>query len=338
MSTILAAADVGGTAIKLGFFTEQGELLKKWEIPTDISEHGKNILPDIGRSLRTAAKEAGDAKIAGLGVGIPGPVSENGVVEQCINLGWRRPVEIQKELEQLLPEVPLIRCGNDASVAALGELWMGAGKNYDSAYLITLGTGVGGGYATKGRIVYGAHGAAGEIGHLAVNIRETVPCVCGGHGCLEQYASANGLVRLAKNLLEYRDDTQTETSLHIERLFEFEKTELPAERSGLEELDRFTAKEICDLAREGDAFCKFVLKVFGDCLGLAMNYISCTIDPEVFLIGGGLSNAGEIVLDTIRRGYLRYAISACLETGIVRAQLGNDAGIYGCVRLLLPEA
>ncbi len=336
MSKVLAAADVGGTAIKLGFFTEQGVLLRKWEIPTDISERGKNILPDINRSLRLEAEKNDIPEIGGLGVGIPGPVSEEGVVEQCINLGWRGPVEVCKELGQLLPAIPMIRCGNDASVAALGELWKGAGWNYDSAYLITLGTGVGGGYATKGRIVYGAHGAAGEIGHLAVNIRETASCACGGHGCLEQYASANGLVRLAANLLELRSGKRTEHSLHIERLFEFGEDELPKESTPLEELSAFTSKDICELAKQGDAFCLFVLKVFGDCLGIGMNYISCTIDPEVFLIGGGLSNAGDIVLSTIRRGFQKYAISSCMETEIVRAQLGNEAGIYGCIRLLLP--
>ena len=328
-NVLYAAADIGGTSIKLGLSDVSGRLLDKWEIRTDTSDGGRNILPDICRSL--SGRTAGSL-LGGVGMGIPGPVSEDGVAASCVNLGWKEPTDLPAAVRELLPGVPVLCFGNDATSAAAGELWMGAGKQYDSAYLITLGTGVGGGYAERGNVICGAHGAAGEIGHIPLNIEESVPCSCGRTGCLEQYASANGMVRLALNLLEIRSGRRTENSLHIERLL---RISIPEGPTGLDDMNVFSAKDICDFAREGDPFCLYVTEILGECLGLAMSYISCTIDPEVFLIGGGLSRAGSILLDAIRKGYAKYAIPVCRHTAVTGAALGNDAGIYGCIRMVL---
>ena len=326
-----AAADIGGTTVKLGLFDSEGSPHEKWEIKTDLGEGGRNILPDICRSLELKAP----GRLLGVGMGVPGPVSEAGVVHQCVNLGWSRPLDLHEAVRKLLPGVPLLAFGNDATTAAAGELWKGAGKQYSSAYLITLGTGVGGGYAEKGNVICGARGAAGEIGHLTVNVKETAGCSCGRKGCLEQYASANGMVRLAKNLLELRSGVRSEHSLHIESLFPLSIPEGP---TGLDGRESFDAKVICDLAREGDPFCLYVTELLGNCLGLAMSYISCSIDPEVFLIGGGLSRAGDVLLEAVRRGFRRYAFPVCADTPVTGAALGNDAGMYGCIRMLLDAA
>ena len=267
-------------------------------------------------------------------MGLPGTVNERDEVRNCVNLGWQGVINIRETVRKLLPEAAVLKFGNDASVAALGELWMGAGKKYDSAYLITLGTGVGGGYVRKGSIICGANGAAGEIGHFILNIRETTPCSCGRCGCLEQYASARGTLRLAKNLLELKRGIRTENSLHIESLFEIDVSEIPDNLALTESMEKVTVRDICDLAREGDAFCGLVIDIFGRCMGMALSYISCTADPGVFIIGGGMSGAGAVILDSIRRGYRRYAYPPCADTGIIGALLGGEAGIYGCAAML----
>ena len=328
VKSYLAAADVGGTTVKLGFFTPEGELLKKWEIKTDVSDHGKNILADLCASVQ---KEAGEVPVAGLGICVPGAVDENSVVHTCVNLGWGI-VDLKKEVGKLVPEIPVIKFGNDATVAALGELWKGAGKKYHSAYLYTLGTGVGGGYANQRGIISGAHGAAAEVGHIIINNKETVKCTCGRCGCVEQYASANGTVRTAKNLLALKNGTEFENRLHVERLFDIEIPEGP---SPLDTMETFTSKDIVDLAKDGDAFAMCILDTVAKCLGLAMGHTSCAIDPEVFVIGGGMSRAGSILTDAIKKHLSVYAFPPAKDTDVIVAELGNDAGIYGCACMLL---
>lgn len=313
MSCYAIGVDIGGTSVKLGLFSTEGALLEKWEIPTDTRKQGEQILPDIARSICQTLmdKQISFDRVAGIGMGVPGPVDEAGVVRKCVNLGWG-VFNIRERMSQLLPDIPKIAAGNDANVATLGELWQGGAKGYDSAVMFTLGTGVGGGVVLNGTIVPGFNGGAGEVGHITVEPLETEPCSCGKRGCLEQYASANGIVRLANNML-----AQCNTP------------------SRLRELDRFTAKDICDLARNGEPMSAAILDRCAGYLGLAMSYVGCTMDPQIFLVGGGMSRAGRVLIDAIIPHYRKYAFHTCTETPIAEATLGNDAGIFGCAAMIL---
>ena len=330
ITDVYAAADIGGTSVKLGLFSEKTELLKKWEIRTDRSQGGKNILPSLCSSLISTA---GSLHIKGLGIGVPGAVNERSEVHGCVNLGWGY-TDLRAEVKRLMPDTERLAFANDATAAALGELYFGAGKGYDSVYLMTLGTGVGGGFALRGRVINGAHGAAGEIGHIKINPFETVKCSCGGRGCLEQYASAEGLVRLAQNILALKEkgrQSRHRETLHIERLF---NTDIPSDASPLEGMQSFSSRDICGLAKEGDPLCGCIMQLWGRCMGLAMSSIACSVDPRVFILGGGMSAAGELLTDCIAPYFREYAYPDCADTGILLADLGNDAGIYGCAALV----
>lgn len=305
--------DVGGTSVKLGLFSSEGSLLEKWEIPTRTENNGDHVLPDIVASIlsKLTEKNIPFEEIEGIGIGVPGPVSADFTVNKCINLGWG-VFNLKEKMNQLLPQIPKIAAGNDANVATLGELWQGGGKGYHSAVMFTLGTGVGGGIVVNDQIVAGTNGGAGEVGHMTVNPQESVPCACGKYGCLEQYASANGLVRMGKVML-----------------FQSHKP------SKLREMENFTAKDICDLAREGEEMSLDIVDRFGEYLGRAMSYVSCTVDPDICIIGGGMSRAGSIITDAILKYYRRYAFHVSTGTSIALAELGNDAGIYGCAKMIL---
>lgn len=305
--------DIGGTTIKIGLFSTDGILLDKWEIPTRTENNGDSILPDAAESIKAKLTEKNLTfdQIEGIGIGVPGPVGSDYTVFRCINLGWG-VFNVKTRMNELIPEIPNVAAGNDANVAALGELWQGGGKGYESTVMFTLGTGVGGGVVLNGKIFAGANGGAGEVGHMTVNPKETVRCNCGKYGCLEQYASANGIVRLAKIMLA--------------------ESEKP---SKLREIDPFTSKDICDLARDGEEMAMDILDRCCDYLGQAMSLVSCTIDPEVFVIGGGMSRAGSIITDAILTYYKRYAFHVSANTQIKAAELGNDAGMYGCVKMIL---
>ena len=304
--------DVGGTTVKMGLFSHDGDLLDKWEIPTRTQNNGENVLPDVVESIRSklSKKNIAPQNVEGIGIGVPGPVSADFTVHKCVNLGWG-VFNLKEKMNQLLPEIPNVAAGNDANVATLGELWQGGGKGHHSAVMFTLGTGVGGGVVVDGKIVAGANGGAGEVGHMTVNPLESVPCACGKYGCLEQYASANGIVRMGKVML-----TQCEKP------------------SKLRELEKFTAKDICDLAREGEGLALDIVDRFGEYMGRAMSYVACTTDPDVFIIGGGMSRAGSIITDAMLKYYRKYAFHVSTGTSIALAQLGNDAGIYGCAKLI----
>ena len=305
--------DVGGTSVKLGLFSSEGSLLEKWEIPTRTENNGDHVLPDIVASIlsKLTEKNIPFEEIEGIGIGVPGPVSADFTVNKCINLGWG-VFNLKEKMNQLLPQIPKIAAGNDANVATLGELWQGGGKGYHSAVMFTLGTGVGGGIVVNDQIVAGTNGGAGEVGHMTVNPQESVPCACGKYGCLEQYASANGLVRMGKVML-----------------FQSYKP------SKLRDMEKFTAKDICDLAREGEEMALDIVDRFGEYLGRAMSYVSCTVDPDICIIGGGMSRAGSIITDAILKYYRRYAFHVSTGTSIALAELGNDAGIYGCAKMIL---
>ncbi len=317
MEQYLFGIDVGGTTVKCGLFRRSGELLEKWEIPTRTEENGRQILPDVAVTIRCKIQERNLKKeeIAGVGIGVPGPVMESGEVPGAVNIHWGYK-NVAGELTEAL-NLP-VRVGNDANVAALGEMWAGGGRGASNLIMVTLGTGVGGGVIVNGKIVTGAHGAGGEIGHAIMEPAEEEACNCGNRGCLEQYASATGIVRLAKRYLaaEYPDGgtIQAPAWLCAEKL---------------------TARDVFDAYKDGDSAAETIVRRFADCLGRAMAFYACVTDPEVFVIGGGVSGAGEPLLEILGRYYRKYAFPACRDAGMVLAKLGNDAGIYGAARLVL---
>ncbi len=302
--------DLGGTTVKMGCFQEDGTLLDKWEIKTRVENAGESILPDIAASLKEKMNEHGLGKenILGLGLGVPAAVVNGAEVMETTNLGWGYKA-VKRELEELIGMS--VRVENDANVAALGEMWQGGGKGYNSLVMVTLGTGVGGGIIVNGRILSGKNGGGGEIGHLVVQPDETAKCGCGKTGCLEQYASATGIARLAKRKLA---TNQKPTILSEENI---------------------TAKDVFDAVKADDEVAKEIAEEFGAYLGYALSNIGAVLDPEVFVIGGGVSKAGEILLDYIKKYYVEKAFNTCENAEFVLAQLQNDAGIYGAAKLVL---
>jgi len=312
MDMFYMGVDVGGTTVKIGLFTEEGELLENWEIPTRKENNGEFILGDIVSSLQDKWNEKSIEKeaVLGIGIGIPGPVTEDGTVLKCANLGWGI-LNVADELRKL-SGINNVKVGNDANVAALGEMWKGGGKGHKNAVMITLGTGVGGGVILNGKILTGTKGAAGEIGHITVNYDETDTCGCGKRGCLEQFASATGIVKEAKRMLAKTDKA-----------------------SKLRDINHISAKAIFDFAKEGDELANEMVEQLGRYLGLAASHISAVIDPEVYVIGGGVSKAGEILTDVTKKYYEDNVMFALKGREFKLAELGNDAGIYGSVKMVI---
>lgn len=302
--------DIGGTTVKMGLFEETGGVLEKWEIVTRTEEEGKAILPDIAASVLEKTKKHGldQSDIIGIGVGVPAPVTEDGIVNGTANLGWTYK-EVKRELEELTGIKSVI--GNDANVAALGEMWKGGGAGQKNMIMITLGTGVGGGVIINGKVITGEHGAGGEVGHLCVNYDEPDTCGCGNHGCLEQYASATGIVRLAKKRLAQ----------------ETKETVLKK--------DSVSAKDVFDAVKAGDAVAIEVAEEFGRYLASGLVNLAVIADPAVFVIGGGVSRAGEVLIPFISKPYKEKAFFANKEIEFRLATLGNDAGICGAAKMVL---
>lgn len=303
--------DIGGTTCKIGLFETTGTLLDKWEIKTNTANGGASILDDVAASVEGKIAERGIDRedVAGIGVGVPGPVTEEGTVLKCVNLGWG-VFNVAEALSEKTGFV--VKAGNDANVAALGEMWQGGGKGHDNVVMVTLGTGVGGGIIIGGKMVAGSNGAGGEIGHIMMDEHETDTCGCGKKGCLEQYASATGIVRMTKKLLA---EDERDSSLR-----------------GLEEI---TAKDIFDAAKEGDALALDAVEDLGRMLGTALANIACVVNPEIFVIGGGVSRAGSILIDCVEKYFMERTFHACRNAKFALASLGNDAGMYGCVQMLL---
>lgn len=305
MEKYVFGVDIGGTTVKIGLFSTEGELLDKWEITTRTDDGGAYILSDIAASIDNKLTEKGISKdeVKGVGMGVPGPVKEDGTVIKCVNLGWGI-FNAADELSGILG-LP-VKVGNDANMAALGEYWQGGGKGYSNVVLITLGTGVGGGIIINGKMIAGVNGAGGEIGHMTIDLDESDVCNCGKKGCLEQYASATGIVRLANRALQTSDKP-----------------------SKLREVKYISAKEIFDAAKNGDNLALDLVEEHGRRLGLALSNVAEVVDPEVFVIGGGVSRAGDILLNATRKYYQEFAFHACKNTKFELATLGNDAGMYG---------
>lgn len=302
--------DIGGTTVKLGLFTTDGEIVDKWEIKTRTENQGEAVLPDIAEALKEKLEEKkiDRDEVEGIGVGVPAPVNTEGVVQNTANLGWGYK-EVKREMEELSGMRAEI--GNDANVAALGEMWLGAGKGRKNIVMVTLGTGVGGGIIIDGKPLVGAHGAGGEIGHLCVNYEETDHCGCGNTGCLEQYASATGITRLA-NIRLAKDDA----------------------KSVLREQE-VSAKTVFDAVKAGDAVAKEIAEEFGKYLGHAMANLAAVADPSAIVIGGGVSKAGEVLIEYVEKNFKERAFFANKDTEFVLATLGNDAGICGAAKLIL---
>lgn len=303
--------DVGGTTVKIGLFDKEGCVLDKWEIPTNKENDGASILPDVAKSLQQKMKEKGigEDDLAGIGVGAPGAVDDEGtLVGGAVNIGWK-PFNIPKVLNAYI-NVP-VKAANDANAAAFGEMWQGGGKGYTSMVAVTLGTGVGGGIIINGNILTGATGAGGEIGHIHIEDNETEECGCKNKGCLEQYASATGIVRLAKRRLA-KDDKPSVL------------------REGT-----LSAKSVFDAVKAGDEVAMEIAGQFGEYLEKGLAAVAGVVNPEVFVIGGGVSKAGEILISYVEPWFQKYAFQQCRGAKFALAKLGNDAGIFGAAGLIL---
>lgn len=311
MKKYVFGVDIGGTTCKIGFFETSGKMLDKWEIKTNTENGGNAILSDVAKAVdnKLAQESISKDEVQGIGVGVPGPVKSNGVVSRCVNLGWNM-VNVEEELGALTGMK--IKVGNDANVAALGEMWQGGAKGCTDVVMVTLGTGVGGGIIVDGKMIAGFNGAGGEIGHITVSDDEIEACNCGQYGCLEQYTSATGIVRVAKRKLAKTSEETTLTKY----------TEL-------------TAKDVFDEAKAGDAVALGLVDEVCKILGAALSNIACVVNPEVIVIGGGVSKAGDILIETLQKHFIETSFFACRDTKFALAGLGNDAGMYGCAQMLL---
>ena len=306
--------DLGGTTVKIAYFDQDGTMLDSWEIPTVTEGGGGQILPDIAASVEDYCQRNRIPKssLLGIGIGVPGPVDSHGVVNKCVNLGWG-VFNIAQELGTLtgLP----VTAGNDANVAALGEYWKGGGAGYSSMVFITLGTGVGGGIVLNGQLLHGAHGSGAELGHIVLNRDETERCGCGKQGCVEQYCSATGIVRLAKKYLAASQQP-----------------------SILRDLKDLTCKDIFDAAKSQDPLALEILDRYFDYMGEFLGDVCSIIDPEVVVLGGGVSKAGSVLLSGVQPYFHKYVFHAASGAQFALASLGNDAGAYGAFKLALDNA
>ncbi|MBD5486259.1 MAG: ROK family glucokinase [Lachnospiraceae bacterium] len=311
MAEYVFGVDIGGTTVKLGLFDNSGNVLDKWEIPTRTENGGTNILPDIAQSIQDKMLEKNIDKdnVAGVGVGAPGPVDGAGIIHKAVNLGWNE-MNLKQELSTLLSGMR-VEGGNDANVAALGEMWKGGGQGYSNLVAVTLGTGVGGGIIINGKIMTGATGSGGEIGHIHVEDEESEACGCGNYGCLEEYASATGITRLANRKLQASD------------------------KDSVLRQGEVSAKTVFDAVKAGDELAIEVAQQFGEYLGKGLAVIAGVINPEIFVIGGGVSKAGEVLFDYIRPAFDKTVFHGCKDTKFALATLGNDAGIYGAAKMVL---
>lgn len=327
--------DVGGTEIKLGLFDDK--LQEKWSIPTNIQDKGAHILSEIAESVVEKCCASGIKKedLAGIGIGLPGPVLGGNIVKGCVNLGWSE-VPVADELSRLLEAafaqqkegnssadpagmgtVIPVQAANDANVAALGEMWLGGGKNCTSLVMVTLGTGVGGGIVVDGRILNGVGGCAGEIGHIICVEEEDIvgSCNCGNRGCLEQIASATGIVNYARHYLD--------------------KSDIPSIlRDILKEKGNFSAKDVLDAAKSGDGAAEQIVDKITMYLGRVLAGICLVVNPECILIGGGVSAAGEYLRARVEQKFREQAFPGIKDTAVRLAVLGNEAGIAGAAYMI----
>ncbi|WP_428909615.1 ROK family glucokinase [Niallia sp. Krafla_26] len=307
----LVGVDLGGTTIKMAFISMDGDILYSWEIDTDKRESGKYIPASIARGIDRKLQELDQTKsrLIGVGIGAPGPVNEkDGSIEVAINLGWKNfPL---KEILQRETSLPVV-VDNDANIAAIGEMWKGAGQGAKNMICVTLGTGVGGGLIANGEIVHGVNGAGGEIGHIVSVPKGGAPCNCGKKGCLETVASATGIVRLTVEELSTKEDQSS-----LREIYENSQT--------------ITAKQVLDAVSEGDALAKKVVEEVTYHLGLALANLANGLNPEKIVIGGGVSKAGDTLLEPLKEQFASFAFPRVAQgVELVTATLGNHAGVIG---------
>ncbi len=311
----LVGVDLGGTNIKFAFLSENGDILYRWSIPTDVSDAGNNIIPDMASSISQKLQENKQttSNVKGIGIGAPAFMNmETGFIYEAINLGWKN-IDIRSMLEQRL-KLPVV-IDNDANVAALGEMWKGAGIGSKDLLCITIGTGIGGGIIINGEIIHGTNGMAGEIGHITVNPENGILCNCGKHGCLETISSATGMVRQAIAEIDNHQESLLFTSY---------------QQNG-----HITAKTIVQAAIENDTYALKIIDRSSYYLGLALANIANTINPSRIVIGGGVSKAGSLLLDSIRKYFNEFALPRVqMGADLAIATLGNDAGVIGAAWLV----
>lgn len=311
----IVGIDLGGTTTKMAFIDLDGAILHKWEIPTDISNNGSKIVHDIGATLQAKLVELNQAKenMLGIGIGAPGAVDfATGSIMNAVNIGWK-----VYPLKDLLGQITdlLVVVDNDANVAAFGEMWKGSGAGSSDMVAVTLGTGVGGGIISNGLVVHGINGAAGEIGHMTILPEGGAPCNCGKHGCLETIASATGIARLG------REEALREPNSGLAKT--------------IAQTGSLTAKDVIDLAKAGDQAANSVVDRVAFYLGLAMSHLGNTVNPEKIIVGGGVSKAGDFLLEPVRDYFRKFSFpSVANSTTITVASLGNDAGVIGAAGLV----
>ncbi|WP_025197245.1 ROK family glucokinase [Streptococcus agalactiae] len=321
MSKKLLGIDLGGTTIKFGILTLEGEVQEKWAIETNTLENGRHIVSDIVESLKHRLSLYGLTKddFLGIGMGSPGAVDRTSkTVTGAFNLNWADTQEVGSVIEKEVG-IPFF-IDNDANVAALGERWVGAGANNPDVVFVTLGTGVGGGVIADGNLIHGVAGAGGEIGHMIVDPENGFTCTCGNKGCLETVASATGVVRVARQLAE-----QYEGSSAI--------------KAAIDNGDTVTSKDIFIAAEDGDKFANSVVERVSRYLGLGAANISNILNPDSVVIGGGVSAAGEFLRSRVEKYFVTFAFPQVKKsTKIKIAELGNDAGIIGAASLANQQA
>ncbi|WP_105117053.1 ROK family glucokinase [Streptococcus suis] len=318
MSKKIIGIDLGGTSVKLAILTTEGEIQEKWSIKTNILDEGSHIVPDIIDSIKQRFETHGLTKddFLGVGMGSPGVVdSEAGTVIGAYNLNWKTLQLVKEQFESALG-LPFF-IDNDANVAALGEQWVGAGNNNPNVVFMTLGTGVGGGVIAAGNLIRGVKGAGGELGHITVDFEAPFACTCGKKGCLETVASATGIVNLSRR---YADQYAGDAKL----------------KQMIDDGQDVTAKDVFDLAKEGDDLALIVYRHFSEYLGVACANIAAVLNPAYIVLGGGVSAAGEFLLDGVRKVFAENSFPQIKEsTQIVLATRGNDAGVLGAASLVL---
>ena len=302
MREVCFGVDIGGTTVKLGLVSREGDLLEKREFPTQRELSG--AFDDIASHIRQVKESFPDDFFVGVGVGVPGPVVDQSLVRGCVNLGWG-DVNVAQELSRRVG-MP-VKAGNDANLATLGEQWQGGGRGCRNMVMLTVGTGVGGGVICDGRIIAGATGGGGEVGHLPLPFRPEWQCSCGKYGCLDVTASASGIIRAAREYSPFR------------------------------EMEKVTARDVYDAAAAGDENAKRVVDEAGQALGMAAAIVSCIANPELVLLGGGVSAAGRALLDPVEAGFRKNAFPSCADARFALAQLGNNAGIYGGAALFFTQ-
>ncbi|CQR24179.1 glucokinase [Streptococcus varani] len=317
MTKKIIGIDLGGTSVKLAMISQEGEILEKWSIKTNVLDNGTHIVPDIISSIKDKLDlyQLTASDFIGIGMGSPGKVDAQAkTVVGAYNLGWSELQEVGKAFKEAF-DLPFF-IGNDANVAALGEQWKGAGQGNQNVVMFTLGTGVGGGIVVNGQLVTGEGGAAGEIGHLTVDTQYMTACTCGKKGCLEAVASATGIVNLTHR---FSDNYEGESPI----------------KKDIDNGDEVTSKAIFDAAKTGDLFANMVVDKFVDYLALAVSHIANTLSPSHIVIGGGVSAAGEFLREKIAQQALAYTFPQIRQTcQIVLAELGNDAGVIGAAQLV----